>query len=481
MGKYEGTTAHKFIQLPNGTLGIYNDWDTWTTGMLIGPLVQELQEHGQWDYYLSDIEPLQYAAIDMTVRGIQVDQAAKTAYRRKVRRELMGVDNFICRVADQAGFKYTDKFPNSKPQAAQLLYKHLKLQVRKTTPKGGWSVDQDALTRILRNLRKRDEPYTDLIHGFFHRSRLATIDSRYLNFNVDTDGRVRPVVKMLATKTLRYAYENPPLQQYPKEARHIFVAAPGKVFVSADYAQLEARILACLSGDSVSIQVFEEGGDVHAQNTRDLFGWDDDRWAGMDDVRREKSRYYAKSFLYRLSYGGSAAAGDKKLVCPCVKWGCAAKNPPVVDLKRSEAVASEKRWFAKHQAVLDFQRDTATEIKRTHFYNPPLGGRRWIAEPWGAELDREAKNIPIQTTAAQVMNRAQIRLYKADLPIVLQWHDQLVAEVQEDMAPVAAQSMRAIMECSVPELGGVSFPVDITIGKNLGGWSKENLDGLKEI
>jgi DNA polymerase-1 len=285
---------------------------------------------------------------------------------------------------------------------------------------------------------------------------------------------------MLATKTLRYAYENPPLQQYPEEARHIFVAAPGKLFVSPDFAQLEARILAYQSGDTVSIQVFETGGDVHAQNARDLFGWSDEEWGSLDPDMRDKSRSYAKPFLYRISYGGSVEAGDKKLVCPCVRWGCAAKNPPVIDLKKAEAVAMERRWFTRHQPVLDFQREVANQIKRTHYYLPPLGGRRWIATPWGADLEREAKNLPIQTTAAQIMNRAQIRVHQADIPLVLQWHDQLVAEVPEAQVTSTADRMRAIMEDSVPELGGISFPVDMSIGRNLGHWSKQNPDGLKK-
>jgi len=482
VSKYSGTTEHAFLKLLNRTLGIYNDWDAWTTGKLIGPLVQELQDHDQWDYYLSDIEPLQYAAIDMTVRGIGVDRQAKANYRRRLRSELMGVDHLIRRMADEAGFKYTDKFPNSDAQVSKFLYNHLKIRARKRTGSGkGWSVDQDALTRLLKNLLKRDEKYRVLLHGLFHRSRLATIDSRYLDFDIDPDGRVRPTVKMLATKTLRYAYANPPLQQYPEEARHIFVAAPGKIFVSADYAQLEARILAYLAGDTPSIQVFEAGGDVHAQNARDLFGWSEQDWLGLDADMRAKARGYSKPFLYRIVYGGTAASGDKKLVCPCERWGCAAKNPPVIELKRAEVVASERRWFAKHPAVPAFQRATARAIQATHFYNPPLGGRRWIATPWGADLDREAKNIPIQTTAAQLVNRAQISLFKAGLPIVLQWHDQLVAEVPEAEADETAQTMRAIMEVSAPELGGVSFPVDVSMGRNLGKWSKDTLDGLKEL
>jgi DNA polymerase-1 len=481
VGKYTGNTDHKFLQLANGTLGTYNLWDSYATASLIGPLVAEMRDHQQLDFYTSDIEPLQYAAIDMTVRGIQVNTNAKTTYRRRVRHELNEVDNYIKSVADSEGFKYTNKFPNSKQQVAKLLYDHLKIRCRKRTQKEGRSVDQDALTRVLRNLLKREEKYRKLLHALFHRSRLQTIDSRYLGFSVDEDGRVRPNVKMMATKTLRYAYEDPPLQQYPEEARHIFVAPNGKVLVSADYKQLEARVLAVLADDPVSRAVFEAGGDVHAQNARDLFGWSLDAWNHMDPVRRELARYFAKTFLYRITYGGSIISGDKKLMCPCTEWGCDKKNPPILELKKTEAAAVERRWFQSHPAVIAFQKTVAAEVRRTYFYTPPLGGRRWIAQPWGADLEREVKNIPIQTTAAQIVNRAQVRIYQAGLPIVLQWHDSLVAEVPEDQAQPTVELMRLTMETPVKELGGYSFPVDIMVGRNMGKWSKENPLGLKEV
>jgi DNA polymerase-1 len=417
----------------------------------------------------------------MQRRGLLLDRAAKNQYRRRVRTELRQCDELARREADAAGFKYTDKFPNSSRQVGNLLFEHLKLRGGKKTPSGAhWSGDQDALNRALKQLRKRDEPYRKLLHALFHRARLETIDTRYLTVQPDDDGRVRATVKMLHAKTMRYAYESPALQQFPEEARHIFVAPPGHVYVAADFSQLEARIMAYLARDSISIGVFESGGDPHVQNARDLFGWSEQEWADLDPKTRKNARVFAKTFLYRKMYGGTIASGDQKLFCPCTEWGCAAKKPSTATLKASEVIAAELRWARAHPAVERFQRRVAAQVRDTHYWRPPLGGRRWIAKPWGRELERELANIPMQTTAAQIMNRAQVMLEEADVPLVMQLHDSFLACVPDFEAEEVADTMRAIMEAPVPELG-TSFPVDIAIGYNWGDYHPtDNPEGLRE-
>ena len=116
-----------------------------------------------------------------------------------------------------------------------------------------------------------DEGAQPILEALFHRSRLQTIDERYLNVEPHPDGRVRARVKMYGTKTYRFAYAEPALQQMPPECRHFFVPPPGSILISVDYSQLEARLLAYLAHDETSIRVFQAGGDVHTANAADLF------------------------------------------------------------------------------------------------------------------------------------------------------------------------------------------------------------------
>ena len=417
----------------------------------------------------------------MSNRGLLVDMAAQDRLKHKLECELDECDAYIYKRTTEVGFSYTNTFPNSHMQVAALLFNHLGLRGGKLTPgKKRFSADQDSLNSALRQIRVRDQEHIPLLHALFHRIRLNTVLSRYLSFVVDDDGRLRAVVKPLHAKTLRYAYENPPLQQFPEETRHIFVAGEGNVILSADYAQLEARILAYLSGDHPSIGVFETGGDVHAQNTRDLFGWSEAEWDNLDPEIRAAHRNYGKPFLYRLCYGGTAASGDKKLACPCDRWGCSERLPDIVSLKKADAVITERRWMQKHPAVEKWQAGIASFVRKHHYYALPLGGKRWISKPWGRDLERELKNVPMQTTSSQIMSRAQVQLENAGVPIMMQWHDSFISEIKITDINRVAKLKKHIMEQYIAELG-CSFPVDVTVGQNLGKYHpKRNPQGQRK-
>lgn len=478
MSKWAATTRHKFLQLENRVLGVYNLHDCHNTARLVKPLIHRLKHTGQWRFYLDHVETLIPAVLDMQRRGIMVDREAKSRYRRGLRAELRETDEAISLHADSTGFTYTNKFPNSDAQVAKFLFKHLGLKAGKRTEKGRASVDQAALAMVLRNLRKMDAPHRSTLLNLFHRSRLQTIDERYLDFDVDPDSRVRPLVKMFGTKTMRFAYADPPLQQYPEEARHFFVASPGKAFVSADYSQLEPRLLAHFSNDEPSLAAFAAGEDIHWANARDLFGYTDADQDNMSPAKVDATRSWAKTgFLYRITYGGSVLGEDVKLKCPCPR--CVDKVPPTLDLKRNEMLAAEQRWFAKHPAVLRFQQETGRAVQRDHYYESPLGGKRYIAAPWGRELDREIKNLPNQMGAARLMNMAQVRLYGRGAPIIFQHHDSFILEVPEREVDQWATLLREVMEEPVEALNDAVFPVDVSVGRNWGKWGELNPEGLK--
>ena len=469
LGKYSVNTSHAFLQLPDETLGVYNAHDTYNTAALVKPLMEGVRESGNWEYYINVMEPLQYAVIDMQKRGLLLDKPALKAYRKKVTRELNECDQIIL-AADTSGglHKPTPKYPNgigSPKRLGKFLFGVLGLKSPKRTETGLDSTDQDTLFRLLRDLRKKDEHARDILLALFHRSRLKTIAQRYLKLDPDPDGRVRAKVKMYGTKTYRFAYAEPALQQFPPEARHIFVAQEGNILLSVDYSQLEARILAYLSRDQPAQRTFERGDDIHEANTRDLFSM------GEQEGVEKNARNYSKAFLYRITYGGEASL-KQKLYCPCPK--CESLNPPLLKLKREEVLASEARWFAKHPAVRKFHTELAIECRRNKRYVSPLGVTRHFSQPWGNDLERELKNCPMQMGGAVLMNRSQIRLFQLFLraPINLQMHDSFLLEVPECEVDDWALIVKRVMETPVPELDGAVFPVDCEVGKNWGEMEK---------
>ena len=467
--KFAANTNHAFLKLDNRTLGTYNLHDANETAKLVAPLTQELQSNGQWNYYTSQVEPLQYAVLAMQKRGLLVDRDRLTAIRRGFVADLQDTDRSIL-AADSTGelAAPTARARNSLGSRAKLrrfLFEQLGLKATKKTETGLDSTDQESLFRILRDLRKKDEHARPVLEALFHRSRLQTMLSRYMAFDIDPDGRVRARVKMYGTKTMRFAYAQPALQQFPPELWDVFVARPGHLFLAGDYSQLEAKLLAYLAGDRASIEVFEKGGDVHTANACDLFGYSE----GVEISKGERT--YAKTFLYGLSYGGAAESMKLKTYCPCPR--CKDKVPPVFQIKRAEIKSAERRWFARHPTVRKFQRATAEQVSRCHYYESPLveGAKRYLTAPWSKDLDREVKNLPMQFGGALLMNGRQVELHKMGAPIVLQRHDEFMLEIPESPGRVVDQwaaDVRGIMEAPISGLGGVQFNVSVEVGKSWG-------------
>jgi DNA polymerase-1 len=445
-------TDHKWLNLPDDTLGIYNYWDCLATARVWKAQTQEQIDNGQYDHYRNVFWPLVPAVMAMARRGMLLDWEELSKVRLEVNEEIER-----CRETILPFTSNKDINLNSYPQKGKLLYDELGFKCGKKTTTGAGSTDQEALTWIVKNLRKKDLPNLPVIHSLFHRSRYQTIASRYLSPHVYPDGRVRPTVKMGKAETLRLAYANPPLQQMPKEIRRIYKPEKGFRYVSLDYAQLEARILAVLSGDEPLLKAFRVGKDVHIENARDLFGGE----VSVDIGERE----YGKSFFYKMTYGGQSSSGDNKQYCPCEK--CKDKVPAVLELKLSQKKAMESRWFAKHKAVKIFRDRLLAQVKRDGFYTTPFGYRRFFFPPANSIVP-EIYNFPMQSVAAGLMNRSLVNAHKARLPIVLQYHDELMMECPESKAEKFAIELKEIMESPVPELDNTSFPVDVSIGENWG-------------
>ena len=485
MADWSATTDHKFLQLDDDMLGEYNAWDVEWCGQLAIELYKYLTITNQREHYEKHIKPLQRAVIDMQRRGLLLDKEELGFFSAETKAELDECDYLIKEHADLHGFAYTDTFPNSDKQVSEFLFGTLCLKPGPKTESGRPSVSQAALMSVLRKLRQKDEEHRQCLYNLFHRSRLQKILSSYLKFDPDPDGRVRPEVKMCGTKTWRFAYANPPLHSQPPETRVVFCAGPGNILLSVDYSQLEARIQAVLANDPQSLEAFRNGVDIHSQNAVDLgFGGGDREGVqaagsvgeGAADASAsvsKEARSYAKGFLYRISYGGEGS-DKEKLTCPCDRPRCVSQNPPVLELTKEKKAAAESRWFRKHPAVRAYHKRLEETVlgNRDYFgnqyYESPMGGRRYLSQPWSRDLMRELKNLPQQEAAAKIMGRAQILLFENKAPVCLQHHDSFVLEVPEHSLDHWAALVKGIMEEPVPELGGAVFPADVQAGQSWG-------------
>jgi DNA polymerase I-like protein with 3'-5' exonuclease and polymerase domains len=493
------------LKLGDEVIGRYNSYDTWTTARLAQHLLGQLESHHQLPFYKAEIEPVIPAILALGRHGLLIDQGERTRLRRSFRAEVHTQDQLL---ATAAGHPYTDPYekppkvwfnPNSDTQvrrwlfggdkttapsgAAVLVAKGVEVQCLGLKPAGKteggqWSVDLTNLVRVVRDLRKGDEPVRPILYALCHRTRYVKLDE-YLDFDIDSDGRVRPTWKLHGTKSFRLAVANPPIHSWAEELRSMVVAAPGYVLVKADLMAVEARMAAYLSDDKLDIAVYERstvdrpykhhpGWDIHSALVLECFPeLTEPLWAGMTNQQREPYRNTAKTIRFgTLLYGGAPETAQTKVFCPCPL--CADKTPPTIDLTPTRKRAIVDRWMSRHQAFVRWRSNLLRPFEGPHatycLRMPIAGWPVWFFQPMGGELQRELFNRPIQMAANLLKLRALRRLHAKGMPILIDHHDALVAEVPLSCENWAKSTFVECMTQPVEELGGVRFPVDVASG-----------------
>lgn len=493
----QATTDHAFLRLDDKTLGTYNAWDTVATARVFKALKRELEANGQLEFYRREFWPLVPAVLAMQRRGVPVDMAERTRLRKQFRREVRETDKLLVEAAGEPRFN-----PNADAQVRKWLFGGDKTvkehgepvpvpvawtpEGRKTPkrevvtipclglrPAGRtegkvWSVDRTNLLRVLRDLRKKDEHARDTILGLVHRSRFVKLDE-YLDFE-HREGRLYPRVKMYGTKTLRFAYSDPPLHSWADEIRSVVRARPGYRLLRADYKQFEARIAAVLMRDKRTLAVFEQGLNLHQEMAKQFFGITDDEWAALPPAQQKSYKDVEKTLYFgTILYGGAPETAKSKTTCPCPK--CAPGKADTLSLTNEQKRRTVERWFAQHPEVVRWRNEIMRNFDGPHAtrsVRSPFGYRRYFTKPQGAELQREVYNWPVQHCAACLLNRAIVALHEQHAPILFSHHDALYLEVPESEVVEWGSRLRGAMETPVAELGGLSFPVDLEVGDS---WS----------
>jgi len=390
----------------------------------------------------ADIEkPLIEVLADLELTGIRIDVPRLQKLSDELGRQ---IDALLHEIYQLAGGEF---LPGSTQQLAEVLYKKLNLPVLKRG-KTGPSTDQEVLEELA---QQHPLPAKVLEHRQLTKLKNTYLDA--LPAVIGRDGRLHTTFDQAVAATGRLSSVNPNLQNIPirtaigAKIREAFIPEPGWKLLSADYSQIELRVLAHVSGDPMLRASFESGEDLHARTAGETFG------VPPSDVTR-RQRDIAKMINYGIAYGLSA-------------FGLAHR----LGLEKSEAGDIIERYFARYAKVKQWLDDTIAQARTTGVVKTMFGRRRYLPDinsrnpAARSAAERTAVNTPIQGTAADLVKRAMLKVDAAlrgkhQARMLLQVHDELVleappAEVSE-VGRIVKEQMSAAADLAVPlvvELG----------------------------
>ncbi len=415
----------------------------------LAPIFRELLVKERLSEVYETLElPLVPVLIAVERAGIRVDGNAMAGLSQKVEQDLA---RRSARIFEMAGGEFNI---NSPKQLAEILFDKLQLPVLKRT---GTSRAPSTAVDVLEELALgHDLPRQILEWRGLMKLKGTYIDALPQLVNPDT-GRVHTCFNQAVASTGRLSSSDPNLQNIPiktplgREIRRAFIADPGNVLVSADYSQIEFRVLAHLAEDELLIDAFQRGADFHEQTALKIFGPN----TGRD---RHDLRSKAKMVNYALLYGKTAFTLSKDI--------------GVTPQAAQEFIDAYFAGFPRVRAFLD---RTLEEARATGVVKTLFGRRRLVSELTSRDFQRRsaaervAVNLPIQGTAADILKKAMIGVHAALAPhpearMILTVHDELLFEVPKARAEEVAEIVRDRMQSAV--VLKVPITVDIGIGEN---------------
>ncbi len=412
-------------------------------------LASKLEEGGLSDLYREIEFPLIFVLSDMEMNGVKLDLSLLAELSKEFEKSL---NRLMREIYDLAGESFNISSPK---QLGDILFNKLKLPPIKKT-KTSFSTDEEVLSKLAVT-----HPLPAKIIEFRGLSKLKSTYADALPTLVNGEtGRIHTSYNQTVTATGRLSSSNPNLQNIPirtEEGRRIrkaFITGRGCSILSADYAQIELRILAHISRDSTLTAAFQRDEDVHQRTAAGIFGVSPDK---VDDLMRRE----AKVINFGVIYGMSAYGLAKELG---------------VDTKVAQAYIEE--YFDKHGGVKSYIDKIIQEAQQKGYVTTLFNRRRYLPEinssnrPLRQFAERTAINTPIQGTAADLIKIAMIRIHKRlsddgfSTKMILQVHDELVFEAPDReldaVSELIRNEMEGVMEMSVP------LKVAITWGKNWG-------------
>ena len=384
----------------------------------------------------------------MERKGIEIDVQYFKNYSLELDKELLKIEKAIY---EEAGEEFNI---NSPKQLGDILFVKLNLPSGKKT-KTGYSTD----VMVLEDLESYGYNIARLLLDYRKLNKLKTTYVDTLPLLVDENSRIHTTFNQIGTATGRLSSSDPNLQNIPVKTddgikiREGFGAGAGKVLMSIDYSQVELRVLTSMSKDENLIEAYREEKDLHDLTARRIFNLSD-----TETVSREQ-RTIAKIINFSIIYGKTPFGLAKELKIPV-----------------KDASEYIKKYFEQYPKVTSFEREVI-EFGEEHGYVKTLFGRkRYISgidsknKTIKSQAERMAVNTVIQGTAAEVLKKVMVKVYdvlkdKEDIALLLQVHDELIFEVEENSVEKYSEILADIMKNTV-QLEDVKLNININIGKN---------------
>jgi DNA polymerase-1 len=435
------------VEIPAATFYAAEDADI--TLRLFNLLNGMLEDQPKLINLLQSIEyPMLQSLIRVETNGAKIDAQMLSDYS----------DELAIKIEElsKAAFKMAgEEFNMDSPkQLVEILYNKLDLPVLKKTPKGQPSTNEDTLQRLA-------EEY-DLPKIIIEYRGLAKLKSTYtdslINIQHPVSKRIHTSYQQAVTSTGRLSSTEPNLQNIPiktpegRKIREAFIAEKGNVLISADYSQIELRIMAHLSGDKNLTHAFNNNIDVHSATASEIFN------ISLEEVTPEHRRS-AKAINFGLIYGMSAFGLTRQLGIP-----------------RHEAQAYLDTYFERYTGVRKYMDSTKELAKKNLFVETILGRKLHVAAINDSNglrrqaAERAAINAPLQGSAADIIKKAMIDVdhwignNNSDIKMIMQVHDELIFEVKKAFAEEALENITSLMEDSVKL--DIPLIVDANTGAN---------------
>ena len=411
----KGKSRKNFSEVDIETATRYSCEDSDVTLILSRKFLETLRQEGLWDLYRENVLSLLPVLCDMELTGVSVDTAILEEMSEEFEKDLTSIETEIY---EKTGGRFNI---NSTKQLSEVLFEKLRLPARKKTAKGAFSTDSE----VLKDLSTIHEvPRLILRHRFLSKLKSTYIDQLPRLIHPAT-GRIHTSFNPTGTSTGRLSSSDPNLQNIPiktedgKRIRKSFVAKDGCLILSADYSQIELRLLAHFSRDPTLLEALRGNNDVHVATACEIFN------ATEDQVTSEM-RNLAKTINFGIIYGISAFGLSKQL-------------GTTVSVSRNYI----NRYFNRYSEVKAYMQSSVEEARNRGYTETLVGRRRPIPELVSGNRversrgEREAINTPIQGSAADIINLAMIRIFARleeegfRSKMILQVHDELLFEVHE--------------------------------------------------
>ena len=435
----KGASSICFDQVSVETATTYSAEDADVTFQLHGALWPRIEADAKLAHVYADIEiPVAGVLLAMERNGVLIDSALLVTQGGELGAKMVALE---ARAHELAGQPFNLASPK---QLGEILFERLKLPVVKKTPSGAPSTDEEVLEKLA-----LDHPLARALLEHRAMSKLKSTYTDKLPRSVNPrTGRVHTNYAQAVAVTGRLASTDPNLQNIPvrtaegRRIREAFIAPPGSRIVSADYSQIELRIMAHLSGDRSLIDAFAAGEDIHRHTAAEVFG------VAAADVTSEQRRY-AKVINFGLIYGMSA-------------FGLAGN----LGIERAAAASYMDRYFQRYPGVAAYMERTRNEARERGWVETVFGRRLWLPDIASANqarrqgAERQAINAPMQGTAADLIKLAMIAVQgwieseKLATKLVMQVHDELVLEVPDAeldrVKPQVEKLMTGVASLDVP-------------------------------